>query len=109
VKRGDVVIILMQGDGGKPRPGIIVQSDRLNEAATSLLVCPLSSDIRKPGILRPIIEPTDANGLRLQSQVMIDKLSALSRDRIRQIIGTLDGDAMERIDQALLLVLGLAH
>ena len=40
---------------------------------------------------------------------MTDKITALRRDRIRRVIGSLDGDAADQIDRALLIVLGLAR
>ena len=40
---------------------------------------------------------------------MTDKLNTLRRDRVKRTIGTLDSDACERLNSALLLVLGLAR
>jgi mRNA interferase MazF len=59
--------------------------------------------------LRPVVEPTANNGLRLRSQIMTDKINALRRDRVRQVLGSLDDEASEQLDSALLLVLGLAR
>jgi mRNA interferase MazF len=109
VKRGDVVLLVAQGDMGKPRPGVIVQADELGDATTSVLVCPMSSEVTELHRLRPVVEPTANNGLRLRSQIMTDKINALRRDRVRQVLGALDADASERLDSALLLVLGLAR
>jgi mRNA interferase MazF len=109
VKRGDVVLVVAQGDMGKPRPGVIVQADELGNTTTSILVCPMSSEVTELHRLRPIVEPTASNGLRLRSQIMTDKINALRRDRIRQVLGTLDTAASERLDSALLVVLGLAR
>jgi mRNA interferase MazF len=109
VKRGDVVLIVAQGDVGKPRPGVVVQADELGDTTTSILICPLSSDLSEFRRTRPIVEPSADNGLRARSQIMTDKLNALRRDRIRQVIGALDAAALERLDTALLVVLGLAR
>jgi mRNA interferase MazF len=109
VKRGDVVLIVAQGDMGKPRPGIIVQADELGDATTSVVVCPMSSEVTETHRVRPVVEPTAGNGLRLRSQIMTDKISALRRDRVRRVLGALDADASERLDTALLVVLGLAR
>jgi mRNA-degrading endonuclease toxin of MazEF toxin-antitoxin module len=38
---------------------------------------------------------------------MVDKLLALSRDRIRERIGTLDDEALPNLNRALTLLLGL--
>jgi mRNA interferase MazF len=107
VKRGDVVLIVSQGDMGKPRPGVIVQADELGNMTNSILICPMSSDVSDFHLLRPVIEPAAGNGLRLRSQIMTDKVSALRRDRVRRILGSLDEKASDQLDSALLLVLGL--
>lgn len=109
MKRGDVVLVLMHGDIGKPRPAIVVQSDEMRDSTTSVLVCPMSSDVREPGIVRPIVEPDATNGLHVRSQIMTDKLAAVRYDRIRRTLGALDAQTLERLDRALLVVLGLAQ
>lgn len=109
MKRGDVVLMVVPSELGRPRPGIIVQADELGKSTTTVLVCPLSTDIQVSPRLRPIIEPTSENGLRVRSQVMTEKLSALKRDRVRRVIGTIDSETSGQLDTALLIVLGLAH
>jgi mRNA interferase MazF len=109
VNRGDVVLVVAQGDMGKPRPGVIVQADELGDETTSVIVCPMSSEVTELHRLRPVVEPTVGNGLRLRSQIMTDKINALRRDRVRQVLGSLDADTSERLDSALLVVLGLAR
>jgi len=111
VKRGDVVLMVVPGELGRPRPGIIVQSDALGENTTTVLACPLSSDVagvRDPR-LRPVIEPAATNGLRVRSQIMTDKLFAQRRERVRSVIGAIDRETGDRLDAALLVVLGLAR
>jgi mRNA interferase MazF len=56
-----------------------------------------------------VVEPSATNGLRLRSQIMTDKINALRRDRIRQVLGSLDDEASERLNSALIVVLGLAR
>ncbi|MGH6767591.1 MAG: type II toxin-antitoxin system PemK/MazF family toxin [Xanthobacteraceae bacterium] len=109
VKRGDVVLMVAPGELGKPRPSIVVQANELGDDTTTVLVCPLSSDPRQNARLRPPVEPTPANGLRLRSQIMTDKIVAINRGRLRGVIGTVDSDTADRLDQSLLLVLGLAR
>jgi mRNA interferase MazF len=108
LKRGDVALVVLQGELGKPRPGVIVQSDELG-ALSSLIVCPMSSHIDATNLMRPVVAPTVQNGLLVRTQIMTDKLNTLRRDRVRRVIGTLDSDARERLDSALLLVLGLTR
>lgn len=108
VKRGDVVIVA-HGDLGRPRPAVIVQADDLGEATTTLLVCPITSDLTEKLPIRPAIEPNAQNGLRLESQIMTDKMLAISRTHVRQLIGKVDSETRIRLDSALLIVLGLTR
>ena len=111
MKRGDVVLMVVPGELGRPRPGIIVQSDDLGDGTTTVLACPLSSDVQaNPNPrLRPLVDPAPGNGLRVRSQIMTDKLLAQRRERVRQVIGAIDSETKNRLDMALLLVLGLAR
>ena len=61
MKRGDVVLLVAQGDMGKPRPGVIVQADELGDTTNSILVCPMSSDISEFHRVRPVVEPSATN------------------------------------------------
>jgi mRNA interferase MazF len=107
VKRGDVVLVVGPGDIGKPRPGVIVQADELGDTTTSVLVCPMSSDLTDFRRSRPRIRPSAVNGLRLVSQVTTDKVSPLRRDQIRRVIGSLETEHIAILNGALLVVLGL--
>lgn len=108
VTRGDVVL-MVAGDLGRPRPGIVVQADTLGDATTTVLICPITSEVAENLPLRPIIDASATNGLRLRSQIMTDRLLALRRDRVRRVLGKLDAETRERLDRALLVVLGLAR
>jgi mRNA interferase MazF len=109
VARGDVVLMVVPSDLGRPRPGIVVQDDNFNKGLSTIFVCPVSSDLQEGLSLRPVIEVAPGNGLRLRSQIMTDKLVALRRDRIRRVIGRIDPETSEQLDRALLVVLGLAR
>jgi mRNA interferase MazF len=108
VKRGDIAIVA-HGEFGRPRPAVIVQADELGPATTTVLACPITSDLTEKLPIRPALEPQAENGLHLQSQIMTDKLVSLPRERVRRVIGTIDAATRDRLDTALLLVLGLAR
>lgn len=108
MKRGDVVLIVAPGDLGKPRPGTIVQTDELSDT-TTVLVCPLTSDLERTTRIRPLVQPSAENGLRLPSQIMTDKMLPVRRDRVRRVLGTFDAETRDRLDRALMIVLGLAQ
>lgn len=104
-QRGDLVTVSLQGDYGKPRPALVVQSDLLTEL-DSLVLCPVTSALRNAAF-RVTVEPNPANGLRALSQVMVDKLATLPRSKIGKPFGRLDDERMKAVDRALLLVIGV--
>ena len=105
IRRGDLVTVSLQGDYGKPRPALVVQSDLLAEL-NSVVLCPITSELRE-AVFRVAIEPSAANGLQKPSQVMVDKLSTLPRARISEPFGRLDEERMRAVGRALLLVVGV--
>jgi len=104
-RRGDLVTVSLQGDYGKPRPALVVQSDLL-DALDSVVLCPVTSDLRTAAF-RVTVEPTSVNGLRVLSQVMVDKLSTLPRAKLSPPFGKLEEERLKAVDRALLLVVGL--
>lgn len=108
LKRGDVVIVAAAGDYGKPRPAVIVQTDAIPAAHPSVVVCQLTSTLVDASDLRVTIEASAENGLREQSQVMIDKPVTLMRGRISGSIGRLSAAEMARVTAGLAFVIGVA-
>jgi len=107
VKRGDIVTIALQGDYGKPRPALVIQSDLFAEHP-SVTVLPVTSQRRDAPLFRIDVEPSDGNGLRKISAVMVDKPQTVARTRIGSTIGRLDDDSMLAVTRALAVFLGFA-
>lgn len=107
MKRGDVVTVAVQGDYGKPRPAVVVQSNVFNETHPSVMLVPLTSTIVDAPLLRLTIDPGRGNGLTRVSQVMVDKVLTLPRGKFGKPIGRLDDDVMVRVTRALAMWLGI--
>jgi mRNA interferase MazF len=108
VKRGEVVTVALQGDFGKPRPAVVVQSDHFNPTHSSITVLPLTTDLVSAPTFRVTVEPTERNGLRALSQVMVDKLISVRRERIGRPMGRLDDATMTRLNRSMAVWLGIA-
>jgi mRNA interferase MazF len=108
LKRGDVVVVALPGDYGKPRPALIIQSDLFNETHASVTVIRVTSTLVDAPIFRLTVDPSPTNGLRSLSQLMIDKVTTVSRTRIAQSIGRLEDDLLLRVSRALALWVGIA-
>jgi mRNA interferase MazF len=107
VTRGDLYIAAMQGDYGKPRPVLIIQSDNTT-SLDSRIVCPLTTFDEPVAFLRPSIEPAPDNGLQQLSYVMIEKVLTVPMHRFRDRIGQVDAEMMATIGVRLSILLGLA-
>ena len=107
VRRGDLVTVAVAGDFGKPRPALVIQSDRFDTTATVTVLLVASSLVEAP-LIRLTVEPSASNGLRERSQVMVDKAMTVKRDRLGAPFGRLDDDAMLAVSRALVLFLGFA-
>lgn len=97
----------MQGDFGKPRPALVIQSDQFAATAT-VTVLLLSGTLVDAPLIRLTVEPSPGNNLRKASQIMVDKAMTVMRDRIGQSFGRLDDAAMLAVTRSLALFLGFA-
>ncbi len=107
MRRGDIVVCVLSGDYGKPRPAVVVQSDLFNETHASVTVSPITSHLEDAPLFRLEIAPSAQTGLDKVSQIMVDKTMAVSRDKIRQSMGKLGREDMKRLDEALRCWFGL--
>ena len=108
MKRGDVVTVALPGDLGKPRPVLVVQADLFNETHASVTVIPLSSTIADAPLFRITLDPSSENGLRKVSQIMVDRVMSVRRERLGEVIGQLGDDTMVRVSRTLAVWLGIA-
>jgi mRNA interferase MazF len=86
---------------------VVVQSNLFNGSHGSVVLCPISSDLTGFSIFRVMLLRTETSALRVDSEVMVDKLGAVDRDRIRQRIGRLSPPQMSLVDHALQIWLDL--
>ena len=86
---------------------MVIQSDLFAELP-SVLVCLVTSTLRDTPIFRITVEPSPANGLQRISQIQIDKVMAVARERIGKAIGRLDDATLLKINRSLAVFLGIA-
>ena len=107
MRRGDFVTIAMQGDFGKPRPALVIQSEQFDEHPT-VTVLPVTSTLVAAPLLRITIKPNAGNGLQKPSQVMLDKAMTVMRDQVGPAFGHIDVNSMQEIERCLAVFLGIA-
>lgn len=107
MKRGDLITVALSGDYGKPRPALVIQSDFLPET-DSVLVCLVTTMLRSAPLYRLSLSADETTGLREVSQVMVDKVMAVRRDRCSTPIGRIDKAALSALRPLLAFVVGVA-
>jgi mRNA interferase MazF len=102
LNRGDVILVVTPRD--KPRPAVIVQSDQI--AGATVLIAPITSEAKGGAPIRVPLAPGMDNGLHVESEIMVDKLTNIAREKIRGRIGRLSEAERRLLDATVLFVLG---
>jgi mRNA interferase MazF len=108
VKRGEIWTVAGGHDyAGKPRPAVILQDDAF-DATASVTVCPFTTHALEAPLMRLPIEPSERNGIRAASQLMIDKVTTVPKTKLESRIGRLSDEDLFRVNRAVVVFLGLA-
>ena len=59
-------------------------------------------------LFRLAVAPKESRGLRSASRLMVDKITTVPKSKVGERIGRLDDEDMLRLNQAVLVFLGLA-
>lgn len=107
MRRGDLVTVALQGAYGKPRPALVIQSDLFADHP-SVTLLPVTSELRATPLFRIRVEPSPENGLSVPSQVMVDKVQSVPREKIGPVFGRLGAESLLAVNRALAVFLGFA-
>jgi mRNA interferase MazF len=114
-RRGDIHVVAFPDIGGHvirgPHPAVVVSSDRLNRPAGTVLVCPLTSQIRHDPeeYLPPYLVPvaSKASGLDRDGYAKVDQVMTRPSARLGAPIGRVNPESMAAVDRGLRFVLDL--
>jgi len=82
------------------RPVVIISGNLLNNYANVVICCPLTTQIKNyHGNL--VLSPTPENGLSSLSEVLTLHVRSLSKNRLKQRIGTLSKSEIKHIHKCL--------
>src|SRR5271170_4908236 len=107
MRRGDIHTVAGgRGYAGKPRPAVIVQDDSF-DGTDSITICAFTTDETQAPLFRLAVEPNPRNGLRVTCRLMVDKITTVPKSKIGARIGRLDDEDVLRLNQAVVVFLGL--
>ena len=108
MKRGEIWTVSGGKDyAGKPRPVVVVQEDSF-DGTDSITVCAFTTDQTEAPLFRLPVAPTELNGLRASCRLMVDKITTVPKSKVGSPIGRLSDEDLLRLNQAMLVFLGLA-
>jgi mRNA interferase MazF len=108
MRRGEIWTVAGGKDyAGKPRPVVIVQDDSF-DATDSITICAFTTDPTDAPLFRLIIEPSERNDLLSTCRLMVDKITTVPEVKVGTRVGRLDDEDVARLNQAMMVFLGMA-
>lgn len=81
----------VQSEQGGIRPVIIIQNDMGNKYSPTIIVLPITSEIKKENLpTHCILHKTQRNGLNVDSMVMAEQIRVIDKSRLLDKMGYLD-------------------
>jgi mRNA interferase MazF len=77
-------------------------------ATASILICVFTTDETEAPLFRLFGAPSERNGLRSASRLMVDKLTTVSKERLGTLIGRPDDEDVMRPNRLILVFLDMA-
>ncbi|HJS87581.1 MAG TPA: type II toxin-antitoxin system PemK/MazF family toxin [Acetobacteraceae bacterium] len=107
MRRGELWAVSGGVYASKPRPALILQSDRFGGTA-SVTIIPCTTDPTNAPLFRLDLAPDGDNGLRSRCKLMVDKITTIPRSNVGRQIGRLSDDDMVRVVRAMVVFIEIA-
>ena len=111
IKRGEVFYAdlspVVGSEQGGVRPVLILQNDVGNRHSPTVIAAAITSKCEKNPLPTHIQLPQGAGGLSRESIVLLEQVRTLDKRRLREKTGSVSAEAMDRVDRALGISLGL--
>jgi mRNA interferase MazF len=106
INRGEIWSVLWTGLAGKPRPALVIQSEKYLLSQTDILALITTAD-GVQGELRLPIMADENNGLMSDGFICLDKLMAIPIDNLGERFGKVADETMREVDARLIKILGI--
>ncbi|MGG7162858.1 type II toxin-antitoxin system PemK/MazF family toxin [Clostridium ihumii] len=113
VKRGDIFYAdlspVVGSEQGGVRPVIIIQNDIGNRYSPTVIVAAITSQINKAKLPTHVEISSEEYGLNKDSVVLLEQIRTLDKRRLKEKIGHMTKEDMEKVNTSLMLSLDLKH
>lgn len=110
ISRGDLYSACLDpvvgSEQGGIRPVLVIQNDVGNRHSPTVIVLAITGQVNKARLPTHVPVPADGNGLQKDSVILAEQIRTLDKRRLRERIGTLPPEVMEKVGEALKISLG---
>ena len=111
VRRGDIYYAdlspVVGSEQGGIRPVLIVQNDVGNKYSPTVIAAAITSRTAKSKLPTHIEVYADKYGLARDSVILLEQIRTIDKKRLREKMGHLDEDVMNRVNDAITVSFGL--
>jgi mRNA interferase MazF len=112
IKRGEIYYAdlspVIGSEQGGIRPVLIVQNDIGNKYSPTVIAAAITSQINKAKLPTHIEISSQEYGLQKDSVILLEQIRTIDKKRLKEKIGHLDDELMEKVNEALSISFGLA-
>lgn len=110
VKRGEMYYAnlcpIVGSEQGGIRPVLVIQNDRNNKTSTTTIVAAMTGKEKK--YQRTHVKVSGC-GLKKETIVLLEQVRTIDKSRLQGYIGTLDDQAMAKVDRAIVESFGIKY
>jgi len=111
IQRGDIYYAdlspVVGSEQGGLRPVLIVQNDTGNKHSPTVIAAAITSRIDKAKLPTHIELEANSYGLSKDSVVLLEQIRTIDKRRLKEHMGKLDSDLMNKVDGAIAVSFGL--
>jgi len=111
VKRGDIYYAdlspVVGSEQGGTRPVLIVQNDTGNRHSPTVIAAAITSQINKAKLPTHIELSGQSCGLSRDSVILLEQIRTIDKKRLKERMGKLDAEVMDKVDSAIAVSFGL--
>ncbi len=112
IKRGDIYYAdlspVIGSEQGGVRPVLVVQNDIGNKYSPTVIAAAITSQINKAKLPTHIEISAQDYGLQKNSVILLEQIRTIDKKRLREKIGHMDEELMDKVNEALSISFGLA-
>ena len=114
IRRGDIYYAdlrpVIGSEQGGVRPVLIIQNDTGNRYSPTVIAAAITSQTGKARLPTHIALPVNENcGLNRDSIILLEQVRTLDKKRLRERMGHVEEQVMEKVDTAIAVSFGLPH